>query len=161
MERYTIVSDMDVPVWLRRTAWGIADDLAELLGLPLAMEFVRASRPGEPEDYVSPVPIRGGAQPRRGVVVLRADLPWNGAQLEQTICHEVAHIVIDQLGREQDEERADLLAGYLGRELWKHRIRKLCYRRARLLTTRARAQGRTAPAWARNFPAIEFRGMGV
>lgn len=155
MERYAVVRDKDVPAWLRRTAWQLCDDLAELLQLPVVVEFVRKTPSAG--DYVSTVPLRGGADPTRSVIALRADLSWDAAQLEDTICHEFGHLAIARLGYRQSEQHADLLGGYLQRELWRFRLAKLRRRRARLLAARARAHARATQAWARNFPMIEFR----
>lgn len=159
MERYTVVPDKDVPVWLRRTAWQLCDDLAELLGLAVVVEFVRKTPSAG--DYVSPVPLRGGADPTRSTIVLRADLPWDAAQIENTACHEFGHLAIARLGYRQSEQRADLLGEYLARQLWRFRLAKLRARRKRPLVTVGRTQDsgrlRSVPAWAQHRPTIEFR----
>lgn len=161
MERYVVVPEKHVPAMLRRSAWEVVDDLAELLGLPIVVEFVRAAQPNEKGDYVSPVPIAGGADPARSVVVLRADLSWNAAQIERVVAHEFGHLAIARLGRQQSERHADLLGEYLARQLWRFRLAKLRARRKRLLVTVGRTQDsgrpRSVPAWAQHRPTIEFR----
>lgn len=160
-EYYAVVPDRGVPTWLRRTAWQLCDDLAELLGLAVVVEFVRKTTPEARGAYVSDVPLRAGAQPERSVVVIRADLVWDAAQLERTVCHEFAHLAIARLGYRQSEQRADLLGEYLARQLWRFRLAKLRARRKRLLVTVGRTQDsgrpRSVPAWAQHRPTIEFR----
>jgi hypothetical protein len=163
MKYYAVVPDREVPTKLRLAAWELCDDLSELLGLPVVVEFVRETSSATRAKYTYPVPLLAGVQPACSVIFIRADIPWDAAQLEQTVCHEFGHLAIARLGREQSEQRADLLGEYLARQLWRFRLAKLRALRKRLLARVRRAQDsgrrRFVPAWAKHRPTIEFRTM--